>query len=552
MASARTLGEIFEEKARAGVSGLVVQTFEYEDALRELVTVCRKPNLLWNLAVFDCAHGMSKYDQDHQPVAGSFDFTGATASWTPKKIDLNIEKAIQSLPYIGEGKTYGKGHQHCGETIPSVLIMYNHQRWIGEPRIIQRVIAQLQSGKHRHEHLVFLSVKSDLPEELTRMFEAGHIQHPLPDRELLLEMASDLASQCSTTIEQPDLEKVVDSAAGLTRWGAENAFSLSIVRHGVMQPKEIFALKAEAIAAGNNAIEMYQGNLTLDDYGGAQHLKDFCLQLMSTRSDNPKFRPRGVFLVGLPGTGKTHLAKCLGSSVNRATAIVTLAAMKSRWQGASFENLTNMLSTLEAMSPLIALLDEIEGQVSGGKDTGSMDAGTGGQMNSRLLSWLSEKTADIFTIASCNDIGPILRDMPELTRAGRFDGMFFLDYPGRAAKDEIWKIHLVGYELLEAGQPITDVKLPDDENWTASEIEGCCRLAHLRNQSPAAVGKTMPTIFSQSGQRIEAIRDWADGRCYAAEYEGLYYKDKHKTRVDDVMAASGKRKGPRLLKQNSN
>jgi SpoVK/Ycf46/Vps4 family AAA+-type ATPase len=195
------------------------------------------------------------------------------------------------------------------------------------------------------------------------------------------------------------------------------------------------------------------------------------------------------------------------------------------------------------MSPCIAMFDEVEGQLSGGKSTGSLDAGTSSQMNSRLLSWLSDKTSDVFVICSCNDISSLMKEMPEFARMGRFDGLFFLDYPTRKSKDDIWRIHLKSYGFVDAEGSVENVDLPKDENWTGAEIEACCRLARLRRKTIVEIGSVMPTISKQAGEQIQAVRKWAEGRCYAAEYEQLYNTDEHIGRIEAVGAnGAGKRK----------
>jgi hypothetical protein len=534
----RSLGDEFTEKIMAGTPGILIKSHEHAEALREIRAVCHNPERMWPLATFDLDRGMLVDEFTNGQ------WLSLPRFWLEKRNEhgenVYEEKNEQQLnPAIAiKGMMGMKLHKETedGEPLPAVLVIINAQRMTSQlPALVQVIANRIEWGKEYNLHIVLLQPTGELPIELRRLFESGHIRHSLPDREQIAAIVNSVALE---PLEGEALETVIDAAAGLTRGGVEDATAISQVRYGAVSRQAIFDIKAEAFASDNNAIELSQSSLSFDQYGGASFLKQFCCDLLiRPRSHDPKMRPKGVLLVGPPGVGKSFFAKCLGAAVNRATALVTLGALKSKFQGASFENLLGLIETLEAMAPLIVFLDEIEGQVSGGKDTGSMDAGTTSQINSKLLSWMNDRTSDIFLVAACNDTRTLMRDMPEFARMGRFDGLFFLDYPDRTSKDAIWKIHLSSFGLLEKDQPLADVKLPKDDNWTGSEIEACCRLARLRGVSVAQIGETMPTIASQASERIEEIRDWADGRCFAAEYEGLYRKNDHAKKLRELLAS---------------
>jgi SpoVK/Ycf46/Vps4 family AAA+-type ATPase len=61
-----------------------------------------------------------------------------------------------------------------------------------------------------------------------------------------------------------------------------------------------------------------------------------------------------------------------------------------------------------------------------------------------LLTWLNDHTSDVFFVGTVNDVSKL---PPEFSRAERFDGIFFLDLPGREQKDRIWQIYLELFRL---------------------------------------------------------------------------------------------------------
>lgn len=551
-----SLASEFEEKVFAGVSGILVTSHEHGDAFHAIYQHCRDQG--WPCGSFDHNVGCQYYTANAQgemrAVRGWFE-PGPSGAYAPKELPekfINAEFAVRhalGLRTLASPEATAK----WGGTVPCVLLIKNPEFWFGQPGFVQTVADCLYANRSLNVHLVFLTTTASLPPQLQRLFEAGQIQHELPDRAQIARVLSRVDGVAETPFAHDEAfrEKVLDAAAGLTRLGVEDAAALSLVRRQALDPEVMFDLKARAFANGLPGLELYRGRETFATYGGAPFLKEFALKLLAHRSADPRHRPRGIFLVGPPGTGKTLFAKCLGNAVGRPTAVVKLGAMKSSLQGRSFSNLRNVLQVLEAISPAIAFFDEVEGQVSGGKSTGSLDAGTSSQMNSELLSWLSEHTADTFTLASCNSVTTLMAEMPEFARMGRFDGLFFLDYPREEAKVEIWKIHLATYGFIEAGtatdleEQFRKIKLPKTDNWTGAEIEACCRIASLLGKSVAEFGKHMPTIAQQAGDQIEEIRRWAEGRCWAAEYEGVYHRDEHDARIAAALSAGDRRRLPK-------
>ena len=105
---------------------------------------------------------------------------------------------------------------------------------------------------------------------------------------------------------------------------------------------------------------------------------------------------------------------------------------------------------------------------------------------------------------------------PELTRAERFDGIVFLDLPGRTQKDEIWDQYIKAFELDE------QQKRPDDERWTGAEIRSCVRLAALLDLPLVQASQNVVPIATTASESVDRLRQWASGRCLNAEAPGLY------------------------------
>jgi hypothetical protein len=110
----------------------------------------------------------------------------------------------------------------------------------------------------------------------------------------------------------------------------------------------------------------------------------------------------------------------------------------------------------------------------------------------------------------------VARLPPEFSRSERFDATYFLDLPGRAQKDAIWRLYRTKFGLDPAQ------KTPADRDWTAAEIRACCRLSALLDVPLAAAARQIVPVAVTAGEAIERLRSWASGRWLDADRPGLY------------------------------
>jgi len=379
--------------------------------------------------------------------------------------------------------------------------------------LIQAVSVALQHGKVDRTHLIILAPGRTIPPELSRAFTI--VPHQLPGRSELEEIARGVATEEGELPGQPgELARVLDSAAGLTASEAENAFALSIVRHACLEPAELWEAKSRVLADGT-ALRLHQGGGCFADLGGLSSLKDFAVA--SLRHDRPAdTQPRGLLLLGVPGTGKSAFAKALAFEAQRPCLSFDLGALMGSLVGQTEEQTRRALATLDAMSPCICFLDEIEkalGASRGGQGTHEVNQ----RMRGALLTWMQDHTSDVYLVATSNDISAL---PPELTRAGRFDAVFFLDLPDQDQQSAIWQIHRERYQIA------TDDAAPDCRDWTGAEIEGCCRLARMMGLSLAEASDYVIPVAHTAAESVTALREWASGRCLDADLPGPYRRQR--------------------------
>ena len=477
------LKEKLKELVSACFTGIWVESHESHEALTEITQLCHENN--WQMATWDVDRGL---------IVGSGD---------------NLLEATDPLAAI---RAVGSMATSDGAMI---LVMSNLHKFISSTEILQALQHQLLAGKQNRTIVVGLSPLASIPTELEKLFVV--VEHALPDREQLEAILRSIATEDGELPDESGLQTVLDAACGLTRLEAENAFSLSLVRHGRIEPEAIWELKAGMLKK-SGLMELYHGEEDFSSLGGLDNIKAFTKRcLLQPNRDNPLKRPRGVLLLGVPGTGKSAFAKCLGRETGRPTLVLDIGALMGSLVGQTEANVRRALQIADAMAPCILFVDELEKALSGVAGSGQSDSGVSSRLFGTLLSWMNDHTSNVYLIATCNDISMM---PPELTRAGRFDGIVFLDLPSREQKDIIWQQYLDSYDLDQ------EQTLPDDRNFTGAEIRSCCRLAALLDVPVKQAAQNVVPVAATAGESVDRLRNWASGRCLDAEKGGVYQHKK--------------------------
>src|SRR3954468_663939 len=427
-----TLSERLSENVGAAFGGIWVQSHEHDDALSEMGQLARQNG--WTLSSWDIDRGLSLNGQ----VANS-DITPAPAD------PLSAVKVLNTVG-IPSGTT--------------ILVLRNFHRFLGSAEIVQALDTAISNGKQAGKIVVVLSPVVQIPVELERQFVV--VEHDLPGRDQLEAIARSIATEPGDLPEGEDLSMVLDAAAGLTRVEAENAFSLSLVRHGKVVPETLWELKTGMLKK-SGLLALHRGGETFADLGGLDALKGFTRMALGGSRRGTGVRARGVLLLGVPGTGKSALAKALGNETGRPTLILDVGSLMGSLVGQTEERTRQALKIVDAMAPCVLFIDEIEKALAGA--SGQTDSGVGARMFGAFLTWLSDHSSDVFVVATSNDISKL---PPEFGRAERWDGIFFLDLPGHKEKDAIWQMYQERFGLG------LDQPRPNDRDWTGAEIKSAC------------------------------------------------------------------------------
>lgn len=466
-----TLSQELEQYIRACFSGVWIETHEPDEALAEIGELCRREG--WRLASWNIESGLQGLGSAESTLGGHDPLAALRAS--------------QEL-----AAPEGAG----------LLVLENFHRFLGSAEIVQALARRIQLGKRQRTFIICLSPAAALPPELEKLFVI--VQHALPAREELLTIARETASAEELG---DDLEGVLAAAGGLTRYEAEGAYALSLVKTGRLTAEVVADVKAQQLKK-TNLVTLHHGPERFADLGGMEALKNFCSRALRPGT---RCRPRGILLVSPPGCGKSALCKAIGREVSRPTLRLDVGALMGSLVGETERNVRRALAIAEAMAPCVLFVDEIDKALAG--IGGGGDSGVAARLFGTLLTWLSDHASDVFVVATANDVS---RLPPELARAERFDGVFFVDLPSREQKDAIWRIHRSRLEI----DP--EHALPDDQQWTGAEIAACCRLAALLEMTLVEAAAHIVPVAVSAADSLEQLRQWASGRCLSAGAGGIY------------------------------
>lgn len=407
----------------------------------------------------------------------------------------------------------------------------------GVVRKLRDSISVLKNGQIK-KNVIFVCPELLIPQDMQK--EISVFEFPLPTvDEIKAKLDEMLANNTMVVnnLSEENKEKLSKAALGLTLQEAENAFARAMVEDGQMSLDDISIIFEEKnqVIRKSGILEFVKSDLSLEDIGGLENLKRWLQKRKNTWLDSAlKYNvpaPKGVLITGVPGCGKSLTAKAMSTIWQLPLLKLDMGKIFSGLVGSSEENMRSAIRTAEAVAPSVLWVDEIEKGLGGSYDTG--DGGTGSRIFGTFLTWMQDKTAPVFVIATANNIS---RLPPELLRKGRFDEIFFVDLPTRKERRDIFAVHLkkrlkdkdVSKNVLVDGQipeTLLDELADKTEGFVGAELEqiviSALYEAFFRNREllesdlKDVIANMVPLSVTQ-GEQIKALREWANVRAVAA------------------------------------
>ena len=431
--------EMLENYVRAGYPAIAITTPEEFRALAECQRVAQALNM--SFAIWSSTRGLRMAEEtDESENIGGFMNTGDPVT------------ALQAGAKLPENTIY------C---------LLDFHFFLRSPDVIRTAKDMFAVQKSRGIVYVFISAVFELPRELEREIILTDL--PLPTREDLETLALDVAEAAG--IDPPDdRTAVIEAALGLTISEAENAFALSIIISDTLDA-QVVAREKEQIIRKSGVLEIYSPDVNMESIGGLSTLKSWLRSRVSAYSPEAQAyglpAPRGVLLVGVPGCGKSLAAKALAAEWQKPLLRLDTGRLFGSLVGESEANTRRALEVAEAVAPAVLWLDEVEKGLAGVQSSGRTDSGVTARVFGTFLTWLQEKKAPVFVVATANAVEQL---PPEFLGKGRFDEIFFVDLPNTEERADIFRVQLRKRNRNPESFDLTAL-VQNTENFSGSEIE---------------------------------------------------------------------------------
>ncbi|HET6267284.1 MAG TPA: AAA family ATPase, partial [Acidobacteriota bacterium] len=402
-----------------------------------------------------------------------------------------------------------------------IFVLKDFSAFINQPPVTRALRDAYYSMAGKDKFIFIVSPELVIPESLKK--EIQLVEMDLPDETELRKQITKIVQSYSSNLPPETISQIVFALKGLTLNEATHIMN-RILRAKKEKPEEIldeiFSEK-ESIVKKSGYLEFVPPRTDLSQIGGLDNLKDWLVRrekLFSKQAlDDGMPVPKGMLIMGMSGCGKSLAAKTISALWKVPLFRLDMNLVFSGMYGSPELSFHRALKTVEAVSPVVLWIDEIENSLQ----MDDNQAGANSLVFSSFLTWMQEKPPLIFVAATANRIQAI---PAEVIRKGRFDQVFFVDLPNDEERKQIFEIHLrkhganLGrFDLVFLGA-VT-------KGWNGAEIEQVVSAARVdayhdgreitQEDVTRNTSRTVP-LSKTMEEQMKKIRSWAFGRATPA------------------------------------
>jgi SpoVK/Ycf46/Vps4 family AAA+-type ATPase len=390
-------------------------------------------------------------------------------------------------------------------------------------RQVRNLVADLKAQNSRAT-VVWVSRTLEIPPDLTE--DITVLDFPLPAPVEIDHLIGQLVVPDKLKVTGLAREQLVKACQGLSRARIRRVLAKALAAKQQVNEADIEGVLAEKQQAirQTGILEFFHTQETLSQVGGLEALKQWVRLRQDAFTDEARRyglpNPKGVLLVGIQGTGKSLSAKTIAHEWRLPLLRLDAGRLFSGLVGESENRARQMVQLAEAMSPCVLWIDEIDkafGNVTSGSDG---DSGTSRRVFGSLITWMQEKTAPVFIVATANNVQVL---PAELLRKGRFDEIFFLNLPTERERREIFRVHLQRLRPSRLREFDLDRLAQHSPQFSGAEIEQVVidamhRAFGTRHKGSRrdfntddilrAISETVP-LAAIAKDQIEALKRWA-------------------------------------------
>ena len=359
---------------------------------------------------------------------------------------------------------------------PSYLILRDIQDEMDNPKIkslIQMIAQRKLYDRDFDVTLIISSSVINVPHEIEKY--VSFLEIPYPDEEEIKQLIKEhVETNGYEDFKDEHVNDLMPSLKGLTLFEIDRMLDMAMSSGGTLtkEDKEMILRHKKQMVKKSGVLELVDSPEDIDSIGGLKNLKKY----LSDKSEIMKrigealnagvSMPKGVFIVGMPGCGKSLCAKATAALFEAPLLKLDMGSLMGKYQGESEKNLRQAIKIAEAAAPCILWIDEIEKAFTG---VGGSEILT--RMFGYFLSWLQEKTSSVYVIATANNAANL---PPELKRKGRFDEIFCVKLPNDEERKQIFEVHLKKREKRAKKSfniSVTDDMVKATDGFNGADIE---------------------------------------------------------------------------------
>lgn len=417
-----------------------------------------------------------------------------------------------------------------GSTSEAIYFLRGFKPFLEDTKVNAHLISLVDRLNNDKTTVFFTGKDAQLKDPLRS--HVASIKLPLPTETefltLLKQILNDLRKKehIELTISRADLDKLIMNLKGLTLFEAKKILTMILVEDGILSKEDIGKVieSKKKLIEKEGVLEYYTSEESFTDIADLSGLKSWLRkrQMFIEQPDQAKKLglsfPKGILLLGVPGTGKSLCAKAVSQEWGLPLLKMDPAKLYSKYIGETEAKFNKAMEISEKMAPLILWIDEIEKAFASG---GNADGGLSERIIGTFLSWMQERKGDVFVIATANDVAKL---PPEFLRKGRFDEIFFVDLPDLDIRKAIFKIHLNRRGLIVENLNLDELA-EHSKGFSGAEIEQVVISALYSSFSTDSkvaqqglkneILNTIP-LSQTYEERIQSLRNWAKTRTVSA------------------------------------
>lgn len=327
------------------------------------------------------------------------------------------------------------------------LVLKEVQDFIEEPKVKALLLLMSQRRLYDREYdttIIIVSSVLRVPQETEKY--VSYLEMDFPNEEeinRLIDEHIEVNFYDKSKFKEEDREKLMPSLKGMTAFEIDRMLDMAMSSNGSLSAEdtEMILRQKKQMVKKSGLLELIDTPENLDSIGGMDALKKYLTNkanVVKRMADARRYGvsvPNGVFIVGMPGCGKSLCAKASAALFESPLLKLDMGSMMGKYVGESEANLRKAIRIAEAAAPCILWIDEIEKGFSG--VGGNNDIMT--RMFGYFLSWMQDKTSSVYVIATANNADAL---PPELKRKGRFDEIFCVNLPNDEERKAIFNVHL--------------------------------------------------------------------------------------------------------------